>query len=521
MTGADGRRPIVAAGWAGWWLGGAGLWLGAILVPVGAIVLDVVTGPAPSAGWWLSSRQAQLLGKTAGLAAASVALTMLIAVWVVPAAARIVGREGDPWLILLLAVPLFLPPYVYAYGWDALVQPGWSKTMGAWAGPLRMVWIWSCWAWPIPTVILAGGWRRIGHAVYEAAVLDATPRTAFLRAVLPVLSGHLGLAAVLLWALFMIEYNVPHACTVQVYATELLARAESARHAVEVVAPALYLLTVVAVALAVVGLLLRGWGAEDAQQQAPPGEAGARGLRRNLPLIVVAVIAVVVPLVSLLRQVESLDSFRTLWRVYHLAIGDTLAIAAGAGVLSVWLGLWLTHAGSRRGRVALARRAAAVLTIALGILPAAMVGQAHILAYRRIEWVYDGWPIMALAEVARWAWVGCLAGWLVRRSTSRELIDQALTDGATRRTAGRILGWRLHWPILASAGLLTMALTMAEVPAMSLVRPPGFGWMSLVLMEKFHRFEDQMLVTISLVLACAPLPGLILGWTAWRWRGHD
>lgn len=515
------RRPIATLGWTLWWLGGAGLWLGAIAAPLSALLLDVVTGPEPSAGWWLSSRQTALLGKTAALAGVSVVLTMLIAVWIVPSVGRLAERRGDSWLVLLLAVPLFLPPYVYAYGWDALVQPWWTKTAGTWAGPLRMVWVWSCWAWPIPTVILAGGWRRIGHAVYEAAILDGTSRTAFFRAVLPVLSAHAGLAAVVLWALFMIEYNVPHACTVQVYATELLAWAESSRHAVDVVAPAVHLLAVVAIALVVVVLLARGRATEDEQQQALPNEAGANSLRRSLPLLVVAGIAVVLPLVSLARQLESLDSFRMLWRVYHQAIGDTVTIAAGTGAAVVWLGLWLTHSGSTRRSLTRMLWCAAALTIGFGILPAALVGEAHILAYRRITWAYDGWAIMLLAQIARWGWVGCVAAWLVRRSTSRELIDQARTDGATRASAERGLGWRLHWPILASAALLATALTMAEVPAMSLVRPPGYGWMSLVLMEKFHRFEDQMLVTISLALACAPLPGLILGWTAWRWRRYD
>jgi hypothetical protein len=214
-----------------------------------------------------------------------------------------------------------------------------------------------------------------------------------------------------------------------------------------------------------------------------------------------------VPLLGLIGRLSSLHSFVQLWRVYRGEIVESFAIAAAGGLAVVWMGTWLGPGGDRRH----ARRIAVAGTLLFGLLPAALVGQAMVVAYRGIPIIYDQWPVMVLTQSARWGWIGWLAAWLVGRSTSSVLMDQARADGADPTVAAMTVGWRVHWPILAFAGALAMALGLAEVAAMSMVRPPGIGWIAQTLMETFHRLEDQMLVTISLVLAAALLPALILG----------
>ena len=94
-------------------------------------------------------------------------------------------------------------------------------------------------------------------------------------------------------------------------------------------------------------------------------------------------------------------------------------------------------------------------------------------------------------------------------------MDLGEAIGTIVKTPFICVGWII---VGAAAGALAAAMCLAEVGAMSMVRPPGVGWMALTLMEKFHRFEDQMLVTISLMLAFAPLPAVVLGGLAWRAR---
>ncbi len=498
-----------------WRLLGAALWFGAIVVPLVGLILSLVLGPAPKAGWAPSARQLTLLGKTAGLAAVTAGLALSIALPTVRVLGRRLGGVGPAWPFL--AVPLMLPPYVCAFGWDALLSPWLSRWLGDAAGWVRAAVVWAGWSWPIPALLVAGGWRRVGQAAYRAALLEAEAGQAFRRAVLPILAGHAAVAAVILWMIFLIEYNVPHACSIQVFATELLAWGQSSRHAIDVVWPALPVVAVAVLAASGALALWRGHAAADDQQAPPPAEVGARRWRSLWPVVLVFALAVLLPLGGLIARLDSLNSFSALWRIYRTELLESLAIAAGTGLAVVCVGTWL----AADARAPFARRAAVVLTIAFGLMPGALVGEAIVVAYRNVDVIYDQWPVMVLTQVARWAWIGWLAGWLVRRSASTILIDQACTDGASRVVARTVIGWRTQWAILAAAGALAGGLCLAEVAAMSMVRPPGIGWMAQTLMEKFHRFEDQMLVTISLVLVLAPIPALALGALAWRMRGGD
>jgi len=499
----------------GWRVVGAGLWVGAVLVPLVGLLIALATGPGPQAGWWFTSRQLVLLGKTAGLAGVATVVTFLVALPTVRGLGWVGGRGRDRWVWLILGLALLLPPYVYAFGWDGLIAPRLTAWLGSWAGMVRTVWVWAGWSWPIPALFLTAGWVRVGHGAYRAALLEANPRTAFRRAVLPILAGHGAAAMVVLWVLFMIEYNVPHACSIQVFATELLAWGQSSRHAVDVVYPAVPLL-VVMVAAGGCGLIVwRGSAGGDDQQDPPPAEVGVGRWRSLWPVVAVLALTMGTPFCGLAVRLASWTSFVALWQVYGGELAESIAIAAASGVAVVWLGTWL--AGEDRWvRV---RGAATVTTILFGLMPAGLVGEAMVVAYRHVGVIYDQWPVMVLTQTARWGWIGWVAGWLIKRSTPTGLIDQARTDGAGRAAAGMMIGWRHHWPILAAAAALAAAMCLAEVAAMSMVRPPGVGWMAMTLMEKFHRFEDQMLVTISFVLALAPVPAVVLGWLAWRVRG--
>jgi len=495
---------------------GAGLWSAAILLPFLLLLTATVTGPAPSQGWSVTDRQLVLLLKTAGLAGAATVLTFALALPAAYALGRAVHHRRGSWTAPFLPLPLLVPPYVYAFGWDGVFGPWLTERFGAWSGWIRAACVWAGWAWPVPTMILVGTWQRIAQGAYQACLLDTRPARAFRRMVLPILAGHVAAGAVILWVVFMIEYTVPHACSIQVFATELLAWAQAARHPIDVVWPSLPMVGVVLVA-ATVGLAWRrGLSGLDAQQESPTAEAGYAAWYRGLPLLGLIGLTVLLPLLALVGRLTSWQSFAVLWRVHSRDLLESSGIAVGAGVVVVWVGTWLAD----RGRRPLLRRVAVAGTILFGLMPPALVGEALVNAYRPVSMVYDQWPIMVLTQVARWGWIGWLASWVTNRSVPISLVEQARADGADQTVAMIRVGWRMHWPILACAGALTAAMALAEVAAMSMVRPPGIGWIALTLMEKFHRLEDQMLVTISLVLTAAPFPAMVLGWLAWQARGR-
>ena len=67
--------------------------------------------------------------------------------------------------------------------------------------------------------------------------------------------------------------------------------------------------------------------------------------------------------------------------------------------------------------------------------------------------------------------------------------------------------------MLLCAAAIVMALSLGETEASALVRVPSFAPISHVLLEKFHRFEYGMLVSLSLWLVAAAIvpAGLLAG----------
>jgi len=145
-------------------------------------------------------------------------------------------------------------------------------------------------------------------------------------------------------------------------------------------------------------------------------------------------------------------------------------------------------------------------------MPGALTGVSLIATYNTnvTWWVYDHWPVVALCYIARFAWIGALVGAVLSATQSRDLTDQALLDGATRRQAW----WQIVVPpqkrLLIGAVAIVTALSLGEVPGSALVRVPGYSPIIHVIIEKFHRMEDDMLIALSLLLVAAGLPAAYL-----------
>jgi len=153
-----------------------------------------------------------------------------------------------------------------------------------------------------------------------------------------------------------------------------------------------------------------------------------------------------------------------------------------------------------------------VWAVALGALPGALLGESLIAAYNNgvTWWIYDNWPIVGLCYVSRFGWIGVLTGCLVVRQSSPELIDQARTDGATEASILGHIRIPMSWPALLCGAGVAAAMSVADVAASSLVRVPGFTPIAHVIIEKFHRFEDGMLISLSLLLVAATIPPALL-----------
>ena len=444
-------------------------------------------------GLGLSSRQLGLLWRSTWLAGAAALIGVAASI---PAAAVLAGVRGRRAFVLhvCLAGVILCPPMVYVFGWQRLLPVGFDPH-------LQCILVWAAWAWPISAFILSAGWSG-SRPVLEAACLSAGPSATIFHILLPKLLPHFAAAAMLLFVLFLGDYGVPHACGLIVYATEMLGWAANSTAALDTVVPSLPPVAVIFAVLLGVVSLLRACSVDRRSE----GQACTTASKPWAALAVAIILASwIVPLGVLIVELGSARTISEALRVYGPDIVGSLLVALCAAILVIALAGALPSLG-RRSLLLLA-----LWMIALGVLPGALTGKALIVAYNRpaTGWVYDDWPIVVLGHVVRFAWIAALAGLVIARGFKRDVALQAAADGADRAS----VLWHVllpdHRRLLLAAGCATAVLSLAEVPATSLVRVPTFTPVALAIIEKFHRLENEMLISLSLVLVAASFPAAI------------
>ena len=475
---------------------GCAVFLLSVAVPTIALLARcALDGERPAGGFTLTGRQWGLLGRSVGLAALATVTSLVVSI----PGAYVVGRLGRlsrrPLLVAILIAPLLFPPMVYVFGWQKLLP-------AAFSGGLQCVGVWALWAYPIPALLIGSGWSRFGRAIYETALLDAPPASAFARAVLPRLWPHVVLSALVLFILFLGEYGVPHACGMMIYATELLGWSMESRFPIDTLWPSWPVAVLILAACAIVRVV---WGRCFAENDTGTADASARGASASLTLLAVVCVGVaaIVPTVALAADLESASVIGTAIRTYHGELLGSLAVTGSSGAIVVGMGVCV--AAVRR-----LRRPVLLWTIAFGALPGALVGEAILSAYQNVPAIYNHWWIIILGFVARFGWIGVSAMMLALRAAPEELDWQARTDGADEAGVSLHIHAVLSWPTLLFGACLVAALSLSELPTSTLVRVPSLRLIAQTLMEKFHRFEDDMLISLSLCLVMATVPAAVL-----------
>ncbi|MFH0982523.1 MAG: hypothetical protein V2A79_13440 [Planctomycetota bacterium] len=474
--------------------GGAVFLLALVLPTVALSARCIRDGEPPTGGFAISARQWALLGKTVGLAALGTAAALVVSI----PAAYVVGRLGRlssrPVLSALLVAPLLFPPMVYVFGWQRLLP-------NSFPAGIQCIGVWALWAYPIPALLIGTGGSRFGRGAYEAALLEASPAAAFRHAVLPLLRPHISAAAAILFLILVGEYSVPHACSVLVYATELLGWSEESPRAIDTLWRTLPLSAVLLAALAAAWWSWRrSVAAEDSVEGSP-----VRGTSGVLTLLAAACFtcATLVPLASLGIKLTSLHAMQEAIGTYSRELLESLVVTGSSGALVVGMGVGVAA-------VRPLRRAILLWTVVFGVMPGALVGVAIVSAYQTFPMVYDHWPIVVLGYVARFGWIGVLVMATARRAAPEELVWQARIDGADETSVIVRVQAALSWPTLLFGAALAAALALSELPTSTLVRVPSLGLIAHILIEKFHRFEDDMLISLSLWLVLAAVPAAVL-----------
>ncbi|NOT01361.1 MAG: hypothetical protein HOP29_12115 [Phycisphaerales bacterium] len=511
---------VVAAGTIGF--------VGAIVIPGIALAVGAGTGAcADGAAIWPSARQWGLYGRTVGMAVCGTALAMVLALPGAWAIARVRRFSHAPLVGALAFVPLLMPPMIVVFGWQRLLGGYWFRDLSPMA---RCVWVWASWGWPIPAMILAAGWMRVGRSVCEAAVLVTTPGNAFLRAVAPSLRRHVMVSAVILLVWFVGEYSVPHANGVFVMASELMdtaGQSAAGEMAVRVLGLSWPLIVVTVAGIVVAS---KCWPAPDgASGGMVYSEATSRRGKALVLMIVIVGVTCGLPLTGVAGRRALIGDLAETVTTYWPELLGSVGLCTASGVLAVIMGMALT-AGVRPARIGL------VGTFLFGVVPGAVVGSAMLSAYRPAEWMnafpraaeaswwfYGHWPIVLIGLAGRFAWVGWLAGWMATRGVPRAHQEQSSLDGAAGLTQTVTMCWRHQWPVLVCGVAVASAMAMSEFAVVGVVGVPSPTMLAMLVIEKFHRFEYGMLAALSVCLMVSAVPGTVLVWAVLRrreWAGY-
>jgi len=468
--------------------------VGAVWWPVVALIVSSVDrGVAPQDGFTFSLRQMLLLWQSAWMSG----LATLFAIVLSLPAALVIGQSGrlrdSAFVVAALGAVLFCPPMVYAFGWEKVLP-------GSFPPSVRCVGVWAFWSWPLASLVIGVGWSRSGRWSYEAASLSAGEMRAFVGAAIPSLWRHICFVAIILFILFLGEYTVPHACGQIVYATELLGWAANSTNTIDGIWPALPV-----VALGIVGVILvRRIACQWIDQPTP--DAGACSKLAGMTTVAgtLFVVSWMVPLLELAKRGGRLHGLQKALEVYGYDMMMSLGVAAVAGLMIACVGVTVAMSPRVGGWVAM-------IALAWGIVPGALAGDAMVAAYnhRSLAGVYDHWPVVAICCASRFAWIGAILGLYPRAMMKSDLVSQAQTDGASQSSVESFITLPLACGTLGCAFAIATEMSVAELAATTLVRTPDYNPIALVLIEKFHRFEEEMLVALCLFLVVATIPAVV------------
>ncbi len=463
--------------------------------PVPSDAMASINASGDLSGGFASS----LFFRSAGLAALGASAACVLALPGIKLIGCTASARQFGLIASLIVAPLIIPPMVIGLG-----VRSWLRG----AGEFRCVLVWALWCWPIVALLVGGAWARRGHQLYEVALIHGSKLKAFASVLGSVLVRPIIGAWMLLFALFLGDYSVPHSCDMIVYATALLSEATSSQYPVATVIASLPLLAPMLMAV-VVAYVLGGRGAPGEQEE--PAKAQFE-VPRITCAIVLAMIAAstLLPTYGLIRDIELAKAIATTWELYRVDVAYSLATAFVAGALIVWMGTCATA-------LAPIRRVAPLIVVIWAVIPGALVGEAVVAAYLPFDGIYSHWMLTVIGYVARFGWMGILLAHVVVRQSDESTMGAAMVDGASTGLATCRVTFANHWPTMCAGVLIAAAMSLAEVATTSLVRVPMFSPVSLVLIEKFHRFEDDVLAALCILLLIVACPGIALLSLASRW----
>jgi iron(III) transport system permease protein len=452
---------------------------------------------------------------------------------------------------LLALAPLLLPPVFHVAAWEAVLLPG--GPLGTALAPLSPLappgpsapsaglsirslpfaaWILGLSYSPLTFFFVGAGVRSVGAEPVEAASLARRPVAVWLRVVLPLAAPHALAGAGIVFALSVLNYEVPRLLDVVTYPVLLTLHYGVEDDPGRAFAAGLPLLVLVAAALLAAegwadrrGFALTGTESPDAlRPRGRPGPAASAILSGWL------VVSLILPVGVLLYLTGGLAPLAAALQTDGEKVAGSALVALAAAILSAALAaaFLLPGGGPRREGVSQGllrgshRRSRLEVALFLAFaLPGVLLGfaLARIFSSGILYPIYDSPGILVLAATLRFFPLALLALGAYLRSVPEEEWDAAdLIPGTFRRWSRVRIPRSL--PGLRTGAVAVALLASGELPASLFVAPPGHEPLMVRIYNLIHYDAERdalaalaLLHVGSILIVCA-----ILG-VGWRWIG--
>jgi len=424
--------------------------------------------------------------------------------------------------LVLHGFPLFLPPFLLAFGWfhlfarDAVLGSAWTSHLLF--GPLGVVLVSSLAFAPLITVMTVLGLQGIDPALEEAARVTSPPLRVMTRILLPLSWPSIALGAILVFALALSEVGVPMFLGVRTYPAAVFTRLGGFDYAPgEAVALVLPLLAIGWALVALDHRLLgRGsfaaLGSRSRRTQAMSLGRSRRLVTAGVWLICLLPLAPLVALLAIAGVRGILDAIPWL----GASMGTSLRVSAVAATVIVAAGLVQGHALARGRSVA---RALDGLTMLAFMVPSSVLGIGLVFAWNRgvTQAVYTSSVLVVLGLVARYGFIGVrtLAAVFHRSSAHYEEAAAALGAGYLRTMAAIVVP--MHWRGLAAAWIVAMVFCLRDLDTVISIYSPGLEPLPVRIFTLEANGPEAVVAGLSILHVAitalvVTLGGMIVGW---------
>ena len=402
---------------------------------------------------------------------------------------------------LILLLPLFVPPYIYAVAYKDIFNAFLGSLQGGYA-MIAVIFLLVIIYVPLALIIIGGALSNTGIEYEEAAWLFTSKRKTIIKILLPLIKPAVFSAFVLVFIFSISEYSIPVFFGVRVYTTEIFTQFSAFyNHSLAVYQS--FLLVIICFVLL--------YYEHRYIAEAPFLSMGNKGLRikkYNLgrfsffvysSVVFWLVLTVILPVAVLLRQV--LMNTGIFMKAIHLmgkAIANSISLSVVAASVIVFMAFVIAYYNERHEKN---RRYFDNLLLVVFAIPSIIFGISLIKFYNTslLDFIYSGSMILIIAYTGKFLFIAVKLASNSLKQIPFSYEEASLMAGAGFLKTLRSIILPLMMPVLFLIFLLAFIFSMSEISLTLMVYPPGMELMPVKVFTIMANAPDSLNAAMSLI----------------------